>query len=106
MVESSSPTNSVCKMAIGIGAASLISLNLMPDPMPEVYYDSYAYSYECTSKNQCFYQLKHETMQYLLNQNEMEPIIDVPVVKTMKVRFNNPKRLEFYSIEDEKGFLG
>ncbi len=44
--------------------------------------------------------LNPETMQLLLSQDEIEPIINIPVVKTIKVRFNKPKRLKFYSIED------
>ena len=106
MVESSSSTNSVCKMAIGIGAASLISLNFTPDLIHKAYADSYMYQYEYTSETQYFYQLKHETMQTLLHQNDSEPIIDVPIVKKIKVKFNKPQKLSFNAVENEEGFLG
>ncbi len=93
-------------MVIGIGTASLISLNFTPDSAGQVYAGtSYDYQYECTSENQCFYQLKHETMRQASHQDSLEPIVAMPVVKKIKVRFNKPRKLSFHAVENEEGFL-
>jgi len=106
MVELPNSTNSVLKMIGIIGTASIISFSPSSNFGAKIPVNKNRYSYECTSENQCFYQLKNEPMQYLLDQNHDEPIIDIKNVKTMKVKFNKPKRLEFYSVENEEGFLG
>lgn len=105
MTDLSISTNSVRKMAIGWGAVSLISLSSTPYYAPDPHSDRYTYIYEYTSENHCFYQLKHEMMQHSLTETETEGVMEVQVVKTIKVNFNKPKRLEFHSVEDVDGFL-
>lgn len=93
-------------MALGIGTASLLSFNFTPDIINQVHTDtSYRYQYECTSENQCFYQLKHEAMAQVSQQDDLEPIVDMPVVKKIKVKFNKPQKLSFHAVENEEGFL-
>lgn len=49
------------------------------------------------------YLLKHEVMSPFYEQ--AEAIIEVPIVKKIKVKFNKPVKLQFESVENEKGFI-
>ena len=50
------------------------------------------------------YSLKHE----LIGSNiasTVEPLVSMPVTKTIQVKFTKPTALEFTSIEDDQGFI-
>lgn len=51
----------------------------------------------------CF--LKHKIMPDTFKNIETEPLIDMPIIKRIRVKFNKPVPLEFESVEDNRGFI-
>ena len=66
-------------------------------------------SYNCEfarKEERVSYLLKHEVMPATFENTDIEPLIDMPIIKKIRVKFNRPTHLEFHSVEDNKGFIG
>lgn len=50
------------------------------------------------------YSLKHELIESNIDST-VEPLICMPVTKTIRVTFTKPSALQFTSIEDDQGFI-
>jgi hypothetical protein len=68
---------------------------------------SKSYKYKFVQKEESVsYLLKHEVMPATFENTDIEPLIDMPIIKKIRVKFNRPMHLEFHSVEDNKGFIG
>jgi len=74
------------------------SNNIMPSNL-------YPYEYNQNQESGT-YLLKHEIMHSTFKDKINEPLIEMPVIKTLKVKFNKPTPLEFNCLEDSEGFIG
>ncbi len=106
MIESSGQTDLGLKNMIGIGTASImLSIGLMPNHIAKIPAADKMYSYECTWENPCTYLLKNESMPKVLSPFDMDSVVEIPIIKTIEVSYNQPVKLKFKCVEDEKGFI-
>jgi len=106
MIESSAQADSGLKAMIGIGTASImLSVGLLPNYIPKIPATDKMYLYEYTWENPCTYLLKNESMPQVLSLFDTDSLVEIPIVKTIEVSYNQPVRLKFKCVEDEKGFI-
>ena len=65
---------------------------------------SYTYTYEQKQKLNT-YLLYHEIMPDSFENTIMEPLIEMPTIKSVRAKFNKPTLLKFTCIEDDEGFI-
>ena len=88
-----------------VGTASMLSFVGQPDTIQ--LFPTKLYNYEYEQKQEAItYLLKHEIMPTTFENTDIAPLIDMPIIKRIKVKFNKSVPLEFTSVEDNKGFIG
>jgi len=103
MINQSNTTNTV--MMAFIGTAALLSSSyenlgikrLLP-------FQSYPYDYTRQQQSPS-YLPQYEIDNNLVVETLKQQLIEIPVIKQIKVRFNRPVSLEFICVEDENGFI-
>lgn len=67
------------------------------------------YPYEYTQSQELMYSgdylLKHELMRAFMQGEIAEPLVEMPIVKKVKMKFKKPTPLEFVSMEDDEDFI-
>lgn len=98
-----SQSNAINVALILVGTTSLFLSNqsnsskLLPSK-------SYTYAYEQKQERNT-YLLCHEIMPDSFEHTIMEPLIEMPIIKSIRAKFNKPTLLKFACIEDDEGFI-
>lgn len=93
-------------LAMVIGTASMV-LGSQPGENLLVPSKNYNLYYNISDSNVFDFQLKYEsTLTIVSDKTKEEPLIDMVVAKQkMMIKFNKPKKLDFFSIENDEGFI-
>lgn len=88
-----------------VGTTSMLLANpydtddLLPTKM-------YTYEYNQSQEQESYsYLLKHESMPDVSENINKEVIVEIPIIKSIKVKFNKPRSLDFICIENDEGFI-
>ena len=85
-----------------IGTASM--LPYVNQPSTEKLVPKRSYSRKFEQQSIC-YSLENETMPTDFINIDAEPLVNMPIIRKIRVKFNHPTQLEFVSVEDNKGFI-
>ena len=98
-----SQSNAINVALILVGTTSLFLSNqsnsskLLPSK-------SYTYAYEQKQELNT-YLLYHEIMPDSFENTIMELLVEMPIIKSIRAKFNKPTLLQFACIEDDEGFI-
>lgn len=104
-----SPSNATRHIVLLAGTTSMLLLTQphTHDMVPSQFY-SHDYHYNSEQPymlDSYLYRLKHELMPGALLEGNAEPLVDMPIFKSINVVLNKPEPLEFTSVENDRGFI-